>query len=52
MRDTVRLDEERRAAKSPVIHCYGHGGQRIVLHWCCRQTNGEVYEDNTLQSNI
>ena len=27
VRDTVRFEEERRAAKSPVIHGYGHGGQ-------------------------
>ena len=35
MRDTVRLEEERSADKSPVIHCYGHGGQGVVLHWGC-----------------
>ena len=35
MRDTVRLEEERRAAKSPVIHCYDHGGHGVVLHWGC-----------------
>ena len=35
MQDAVRLEEERRAAKSPVIHCYDHRGQGVVLHWGC-----------------
>ena len=35
MQDTARFEVERRAAKSPVIHCYGHGGQVVGLHWGC-----------------
>ena len=49
VQDTVRLEEERRTAKSPVIHCYGHGRQglcRTGTVLCSRQTNGEVCEDH------
>ena len=30
-RDTVRLD----GADVPVVHCYGHGGCGVTLHWGC-----------------
>ena len=33
-RPTVRLDLES-SQSTPVVHCYGHGGQGIVLHWGC-----------------
>ena len=29
--DTVRLEEERRAAEYPVIHCNGPEGQGVVV---------------------
>lgn len=36
MRSTVRLEMEKRQGRGPaVIHCYGHGGQGITLHWGC-----------------
>jgi D-amino-acid oxidase len=34
-RSTVRLEEERRADGSRVIHCYGHGGAGVTLSWGC-----------------
>ena len=44
VRDAVRLEEERREAKPPVIHCYGHGGQGVVLHWGCALHVGRLME--------
>ncbi|KAL5505240.1 hypothetical protein EMCRGX_G006642 [Ephydatia muelleri] len=36
MRSTVRLEMEKRQGCGPaVIHCYGHGGQGVTLHWGC-----------------
>lgn len=36
MRSTVRLETETRQGRGPaVIHCYGHGGQGVTLHWGC-----------------
>ena len=56
VRDTVRLEEERREAKSPVIHCYGHGGQGVMLHWGCALHVGRLMEKyvttTTLQSYL
>lgn len=34
-RDSVRLDQERRADGGRVIHCYGHGGAGVTLSWGC-----------------
>ena len=35
-RETVRLDFEPAVNEGPpVIHCYGHGGQGVMLHWGC-----------------
>ena len=55
VRNTVRLEEERRAAKSPVIHCYGHGGRGCVALELCSAVGRlmEKYVKTTaLQSNI
>ena len=46
--DTVRLEEERREGKPPVIHCYGHGGQGIVLHWGCALEVGRMVERHVM----
>ena len=39
MRSTVRLELEKQQKGSgpAVIHCYGHGGQGVTLHWGCAQ---------------
>ncbi|WP_111765893.1 FAD-dependent oxidoreductase [Nakamurella deserti] len=34
-RPAVRLEVERRADRSPVVHCYGHGGAGVTLSWGC-----------------
>jgi D-amino-acid oxidase len=35
VRERVRLEVERRAGASPVVHCYGHGGAGVTLSWGC-----------------
>ena len=44
VRQEVRLEMERLngAKRSCLIHCYGHGGQGIVLHWGCAMEVGEL----------
>ena len=46
VRDSVRLEvEEPEGDKCPVIvHCYGHGGQGVVLHWGCALEVGSIVE--------
>ena len=39
VRKKVRLEVERGGS---VIHCYGHGGQGIVLHWGCALEVGRI----------
>ena len=34
-REEVRLELENPGASPSVIHCYGHGGQGIIVHWGC-----------------
>lgn len=34
-RASVRLDEERIANGTRVVHCYGHGGAGVTLSWGC-----------------
>ena len=47
-RRTVRLEVEKREGvqKSVIIHCYGHGGQGVVLHWGCALEVGELVENH------
>ena len=35
MRSTVRLELEKQERGPAVVHCYGHGGQGVTLHWGC-----------------
>ena len=47
-RKAVRLEVEKREGvqKSMLIHCYGHGGQGIVLHWGCALEVGRLVESH------
>ncbi len=46
VREKIRLEVERSPSSPgpPVIHCYGHGGQGIVLHWGCALEVGDMVE--------
>ena len=48
VRRQIRLEMEHfplMSAHPPVIHCYGHGGQGVVLHWGCALEVGGMVED-------
>lgn len=53
VRKAVRLEKEERG-KSPlvVIHCYGHGGQGVTVHWGCALDVGRLVEDYITKSVI
>lgn len=44
LRSRVRLDAEIGPVGNLIIHCYGHGGQGIVLSWGCAQDIGEIVQ--------
>lgn len=46
LRDEVRLELEQRGSLPAVVHCYGHGGQGVVLHWGCALEIGELVEQH------
>ena len=48
LRDPIRLESCRGPGGSVLIHCYGHGGQGIVLSWGCALDIGDMVQD-TLQ---
>ena len=43
-REEVRLELENSGTSPSVIHCYGHGGQGIVVHWGCVQDVMQLVE--------
>lgn len=51
VRKAVRLEREERE-KSPmvVVHCYGHGGQGVTLHWGCALDVGRLVESYIIDS--
>ena len=46
LRAEIRLELEHRGSLPPVVHCYGHGGQGVVLHWGCAMEIGELVEQH------
>ncbi len=55
VRNEVRLEMERFPASSsrpPVVHCYGHGGQGIVLHWGCALEVAGIVEQYIMGDRI
>ena len=45
VRKAVRLErEERDKPPMVVVHCYGHGGQGVTLHWGCALDVGRLVE--------
>ena len=49
LRREIRVEME--PTKPPVVHCYGHGGQGIVLHWGCALEIGRLVEQ-CMESNV
>lgn len=50
MRNVVRLEEERGTPQL-VIHCYGHGGQGVSLHWGCALDMGRMVESYIISAH-
>ncbi len=44
LRSRVRLDAEIGPVGNLIIHCYGHGGQGVVLSWGCAKDIGEIIQ--------
>lgn len=45
VRKSVRLErEERDKPPMVVVHCYGHGGQGVTVHWGCALDVGRLVE--------
>jgi hypothetical protein len=42
LRDPIRLDSCEGPAGSLLVHCYGHGGQGVVLSWGCAIDIGNI----------
>ena len=45
VRGAVRLETEKTGKAPLVIHCYGHGGEGISLHWGCALNVGRIVEN-------
>ena len=44
-RSRVRLEREvNEETGSTLIHCYGHGGQGVLLHWGCALEVGQIVD--------
>lgn len=50
LRDPVRLESCEGPGGSLLVHCYGHGGQGIVLSWGCALDIGDILQAS-LQSS-
>ena len=44
VRDLIRLDSSEGPAGSLLVHCYGHGGQGVVLSWGCAVDIGDIVQ--------
>ena len=53
VRDPIRLDSCEGPADSLLVHCYGHGGQGVVLSWGCAVDIGDIVQRRVqLKSNL
>ena len=53
LRPSIRLEREARPNGTPLIHCYGHGGQGGMLSWGCALDIGDlVAQTITKQSSV
>lgn len=44
-RESIRLELEKSSENPPVVHCYGHEGRGITLHWGCAQEVVRMVEE-------
>ena len=52
-RDIVRLEKDSIQTDSPLlIHCYGHGGQGMVLAWGCALDVSNLVLEHVKRSNL
>jgi glycine/D-amino acid oxidase-like deaminating enzyme len=49
LRDPIRLDSCEGPAGSLLVHCYGHGGQGIVLSWGCALDIGNIIHHHRIK---
>ena len=53
VRDPIRLDSCEGPGGSLLVHCYGHGGQGVVLSWGCAVDIGDIVQRRVqLKSNL
>ena len=52
LRETVRLEGVVNEKGCVIIHCYGHGGQGIVLSWGCAVDIGDIVAQNLTKSKL
>ena len=52
LRESIRLEGEVNKKGGVVIHCYGHGGQGIVLSWGCAIDIGDIVAQGLTKSKL
>ena len=52
LRESIRLEGEVNNIGGVVIHCYGHGGQGIVLSWGCATDIGDIVAQSLTKSKL
>ena len=45
LRSPVRLESCAGPSGSLLVHCYGHGGQGVVLSWGCAEAIGDIVQN-------
>ena len=52
LRRSIRLEADRSRSGTPVIHCYGHGGQGGMLSWGCAVDVGELVAQTISEKGV
>lgn len=46
LRDPIRLESTVGPSGRQLVHCYGHGGQGMILSWGCAEEIGDIIKNN------
>ena len=52
LRDPIRLESCQGPAGGLLIHCYGHGGQGVVLSWGCALDVGDIVQHSLHPNDV